>query len=129
MDSDFRSFWLTAKGIGPRLSDGQGAERTMWATAINLMGWIDVEVGARTAAVHVNPTVVSEAVMARLPDALRLKADGCRITINLISPDIRLMSVCFVDAGTAVRYLEASVRDGRGSAGRPSIDDLLNGYG
>ena len=42
MDSLLASFWLTPKGIGPRLSDGRGAERTMWATAINLMGWIDV---------------------------------------------------------------------------------------
>ncbi|EDP61638.1 hypothetical protein BAL199_18381 [alpha proteobacterium BAL199] len=128
MDSDINSFWLTAKGIGPRLSDGQGAERTMWATAVNLMGWIDVAVGARTVNVHVNPMVVSEMVVALLPEALKCASEGHRITINLISADTRPVSVCFADTDAAVNYLEASVRYRRGSNGRPSIDEILRGF-
>lgn len=128
MDSDNNSFWLIAKGIGPRLSDGQGAERTMWATAINLMGWVDVDVCTRTVDVHVNPAVVSEAVVALLPGALRDCADGRRITVNLISADSRPVSVCFVNTEAAMNYLETSVRGRQAENGRPSIDEILRGF-
>ena len=97
MDSDINSFWLTAKGIGPRLSDGQGAERTMWATAVNLMGWIDVAVGARTVNVHVNPMVVSEMVVALLPEALKCASEGHRITIH--TPLISLTKAQIIQRG------------------------------
>ena len=127
MEADTASFWLTPKGIGPRLSDGRGAERTMWATAINLMGWIDVEIGDRIAAVNVDPDVVGDEILALLPDALAHRAEGRRITINLIRGDARPASVCFTDIFAAIRYLQDSVRSRRGDAGAPSIDDILRG--
>lgn len=127
MELQLASFWLTPKGIGPRLSDGRGAERTMWATAINLMGWIDVEVGNRIADVHVDPDVVGDEVLELLGDALMSRAAGRRITINLVRADVRPVSVCFTDVTSALRYLEGSVRVRRGSNGPPTIDEILKG--
>ena len=128
MDVPLASFWLTPKGIGPRLSDGKGAERTMWATAINLMGWIDVEVGGRIADVHVDPDVVDDEVLCLLPDALEHRAQGRRITINLVRADSRPASVCFADVKSAMRYLQSTVRTRRGSKnGPPTIDEILGG--
>lgn len=129
MDPQQASFWLTPKGIGPRLSDGRGAERTMWATAINLMGWIDVEIGERIADVHVDPDVVGDEVLALLSEALSHRAKGRRITINLVRADSRPVSVCFADLKAAIRYLEGSVRIRRGPKGPPTIDDILKGVG
>lgn len=130
MDFQLASFWLTPKGIGPRLSDGRGAERTMWATAINLMGWIDVEVGGRIADVHVDPDVVGDEVLGLLPDALKHRAPGRRITVNLIRADARPVSVCFTDVKSAMRYLESSVQTRRGTKnGPPSLDEILRGTG
>jgi len=127
MKSQPESFWLTSKGIGPRLSDGRGAERTMWATAMNLMGWIDVEIGTRIVDVNVDPDVVSHEVLAQLPGALVDRADGRRVTINLIPSNARAVSVCFSDVGTAIRYLESSIKTRRGNSRAPSIDDILRG--
>lgn len=129
MDPLHGSFLLTPKGIGPRLSDGRGAERTMWATAINLMGWIDVEVADRIADVHVDPDVVGDEVLALLPEALSHRAKGRRVTINLVRGDTRPVSVCFADLRSAMRYLEASVRTARGPKGPPTIDEILRGAG
>ncbi len=130
MDIQLASFWLTPKGIGPRLSDGTGAERTMWATAINLMGWIDVDVGPRIADVHVDPDVVGDEVLELLPDALAHRAKGRRITINLVRADSRPVSVCFTDVKPAMRYLQSSVRMRRGSKNSPpTIDEILRGTG
>ena len=127
MDADSASFWLTPKGTGPRLSDGRGAERTMWSTAINLMGWIDVEVGDKIAEVNVDPDVVGDEILALLPGALAYRAEGRRITINLVRGDSRPASVCFTDIHTATRYLKDTVRGRRGDAGAPTIDDILRG--
>src|SRR3546814_4492179 len=99
----------------------------MWATAVNLMGWIDVEVGDRIADVHVDPDVVGDEVLSLLPEALSRRARGRRITINLVRADARPVSVCFGDAKAAIRYLEGSVRIRRGPGGAPSIDDILGG--
>lgn len=129
MEAQTASFWLTAKGIGPRLSDGRGAERTMWATAINLMGWVDVEIGDRVADVHVDPDVVGDDVLRLLPDALDRRAEGRRITINLVRADVRPVSVCFGDVRAAIRYLQGQVQARRGKKGPPSIDDILRGTG
>lgn len=129
MDSETPSFWLTPKGIGPRLSDGQGVERTMWATAINLMGWVDVEIGGKVADVHVDPEVVGDEVLGLLPEALERRATGRRITINLVRADTRPVSVCFADVKSAIRYLEGSVRSRRGPKGPPTIDEILRGTG
>lgn len=129
MELQLASFWLTPKGIGPRLSDGKGAERTMWATAINLMGWIDVEVSGRIADVHVDPDVVGDEVLDLLSDALEHRAAGRRITINLVRGDARPVSVCFVGVSPAIRYLEGTVRTRRGTRGAPTIDEILRGTG
>lgn len=127
MESESGSFWLTPRGPGPRLSDGLGAERTMWATAINLMGWIDVQVGTRIAEVHVDPGAVRDEVLALLPDALAKRAQGRRVTVNLIGSQGRPASICFTDVTAALRYLDGSVRERRGDRGAPTLEDMLEG--
>ena len=132
MAQDFETaLWIKPDGLERRLSDGIPSLASLEATALHVMGWIDVQRTGMLTRVTLDPYAVRYDALMRLPDVLGTRFRGRAVDVALAHRGMSNSArISFFSTTAALSHIHEQVIVERGDLDQePPIDQLAKGMG